>query len=167
MKSNVRANKEDGSGLLLYKVTLNVAIQAHSPGFADCMRAMVSPFSKIRPRGFEVCFEESTSTAASRTRFMYSSKPTMRPSMQTLALSYSQIRIRVRCTVHGVGMIYGYRDALTVCATHVLKETEDQVNRLSHDLEQILFELMALSCLTDDSAGTFLTRIFAAMADMI
>lgn len=39
------------------------------------MSVMLSPFSRIRPSGFLVSFLVFISSASSRTRFMYSSKP--------------------------------------------------------------------------------------------
>ena len=43
--------------------------------WVSIINVMLSPFSKIRPRALRVPFFMSTSSAASRTKFMYSSKP--------------------------------------------------------------------------------------------
>ena len=45
---------------------------------------MLSPFSRMRPRVLRVFFLMLSSSASSSTRFMYSSKPIMRPSMRNL-----------------------------------------------------------------------------------
>eukprot|EP00658_Telonema_sp_P-2_P051611 TRINITY_DN396_c0_g1_i5.p1 TRINITY_DN396_c0_g1~~TRINITY_DN396_c0_g1_i5.p1 ORF type:complete len:118 (-),score=13.96 TRINITY_DN396_c0_g1_i5:98-451(-) len=54
---------------------------------------MLSPFSRMRPSSFRVSFFLETSSASSRTRFMYSSNPMMRPSSLSSVFSYSQIWI--------------------------------------------------------------------------
>ena len=55
---------------------------------------MLSPLSKILPTETRRCFFSTTSSASSRTRFMYSSKPTMRPSTHASVFSYIQICTR-------------------------------------------------------------------------
>jgi hypothetical protein len=61
----------------------------------------LSPFSKILPKIFRDPFFElpfgttSTSSASSTTRFMYSSKPRIRPSIRVVVCSKSQMHTRV------------------------------------------------------------------------
>ena len=61
----------------------------------------LSPFSKILPRVFLEPFLElpfgttSTSSASSTTRFIYSSKPKIRPSIRLVVCSKSHIQTRV------------------------------------------------------------------------
>lgn len=54
------------------------------------MRQMLSPFSRMRPIARRVFFFTKISSASSMTRFMYSSKPKMRPSIRRSACSWSQ-----------------------------------------------------------------------------
>lgn len=58
------------------------------------MSVILSPLSKIRPTETRRCFFSITSSASSRTRFMYSSKPTIRPSTHVSVFSYIQICTR-------------------------------------------------------------------------
>lgn len=64
------------------------AAQSHFPVFI--MSVMLSPFNKIRPKGFRVFFFKEISSASSRTRFMYSSNPMIRPSILISFCSNSQ-----------------------------------------------------------------------------
>lgn len=65
--------------------------QCHFPVFI--ISVMLSPFNSIRPKNFLVFFLRDTSSASSRTRFMYSSKPMMRPSILISFCSNSHIWI--------------------------------------------------------------------------
>ncbi len=56
------------------KCVLNTQEPPHKT-YAACNKVMVSPLSKIRPNGFRVLRFTDTSSASSKTRFMYSSKP--------------------------------------------------------------------------------------------
>lgn len=49
---------------------------------AACMSVMVSPLRRMRPSALRVFRFTDTSSASSSTRFMYSSKPMMRPSIR-------------------------------------------------------------------------------------
>jgi len=51
------------------------------------INVMLSPFSKMRPSRFLFCVFMCTSSASSKTRFMYSSNPTMHPSILRLICS--------------------------------------------------------------------------------
>lgn len=57
---------------------------------------MLSPLSMIRPRGLRVSVFTWYSSASSSTRFMYSSKPTMCPSIRRVMFSNSQTCTRER-----------------------------------------------------------------------
>lgn len=61
------------------------------------MSVMLSPLSKIRPSALRVFFLIDNSSASSSTRFMYSSKPMMRPSILRSVFSKSQTWMRVFC----------------------------------------------------------------------
>merc|ERR1719454_80789 len=77
---------------------------------------MLSPFSIILPKVFSVFLFRWTSQASSKTRFMYSSKPVMCPSIRVLTFSYSQTLTRVR----------------------FWRSPEDQVDGLDHHLLHLL-----------------------------
>ena len=54
------------------------------------IRVILSPLSIILPNGFSVCLFMWHSLASSRTRFMYSSNPTICPSILVFTFSYNQ-----------------------------------------------------------------------------
>uniref|UniRef100_A0A0V0H2K3 Putative ovule protein n=1 Tax=Solanum chacoense TaxID=4108 RepID=A0A0V0H2K3_SOLCH len=55
------------------------------------IRVMLSPFRRIRPNCLLVFFFTLTSSASSRTKFIYSSKPMIRPSILRSFCSKSHI----------------------------------------------------------------------------
>lgn len=61
---------------------------------AVCMSVMLSPLSRMRPRGLRVLRLTESSSASSSTRFMYSSKPMMRPSTRMSGWSYNHTKMR-------------------------------------------------------------------------
>ncbi|GMH41053.1 hypothetical protein BSKO_08963 [Bryopsis sp. KO-2023] len=64
--------------------------------FKVCMSVMLSPFNKIRPSCFLVFFFIETSSASSSTKFIYSSKPMIFPSIRVSGCSNSQMDILCR-----------------------------------------------------------------------
>lgn len=59
-------------------------------GLVFCINVILSPFSMIRPNGFLFFVFKWYSSASSNTKFMYSSKPTMQPSILKCIFSKSQ-----------------------------------------------------------------------------
>eukprot|EP00929_Paragymnodinium_shiwhaense_P036752 TRINITY_DN1966_c0_g2_i1.p1 TRINITY_DN1966_c0_g2~~TRINITY_DN1966_c0_g2_i1.p1 ORF type:complete len:119 (+),score=18.31 TRINITY_DN1966_c0_g2_i1:95-451(+) len=77
-----------------HSVSKKAAQKSYTPVFI--IRQMLSPFRRIRPMARRVFFLTWISSASSTTRFMYSSKPRMRPSMRRSACSCNQIWMRDR-----------------------------------------------------------------------
>ena len=65
-------------------------------GLTFCMRVILSPFSIKRPKDFLFLVFTWYSSASSRTRFIYSSNPTMWPSNRRFTFSYSHTWTRER-----------------------------------------------------------------------
>lgn len=82
-KKKEKKNKEDNVQYLF---------EYHLPVFI--IRVILSPFSKILPSCFLMFFLTLTSSASSRTKFMYSSNPIIRPSILRSFCSKSHIWMR-------------------------------------------------------------------------
>ena len=96
-KANIMMTRSD-EDLSLDVQGVDVPSGNHSGlgGFTCWMTVILSPFNIIRPSCFRLCVFIWTSSASSNTRFMYSSNPTMQPSILRFSCSYSQIWIRER-----------------------------------------------------------------------
>lgn len=101
------------------------------------MSVMVSPLSRMRPSGVLFRFFTSSSSASSSTRFMYSSKPMIRPSMRVFTCSYNQIWMRAFYKQHQSSTSRQHsspRKRLSYSFSYILQEPEHQVDGLGHRL---------------------------------
>ena len=97
------------------------------------IRVMLSPLSIILPNFFSVCLFMWHSLASSRTRFMYSSNPTICPSILVFTFSYNQTTTLVLFWRY-LKMYWFWRKL----QKKVILLPENEVDRLHHHLLNFL-----------------------------